>query len=84
MKRFLSVILVLLLGFGLTPPHAAAADHDTILRVGLYYSSSALPSVTLENSSGFAFGSMNGTAFAAAQTVSAPSITVNADGSSFT
>lgn len=84
MKRFLCVILVLLLGFGLTPPRAEAADRDTVLRVGLYYGSSALPTVTLENSGGFSFGSMNGTAFSAAQAASAASITVKADGGSFT
>ncbi len=84
MKRIFCVVLVLLLCFGLTPPRADAAGSDTILRVGLYYGSTALSSVTLESSGGFAFGSMNGTAFSPAQSTAASGITVKADETGFT
>lgn len=80
MKRFFCLIFTLVLCVLYAPPPSRAANADTVLRVGLSYGSSAVRSATLSCASGFSFGAMNGTAFSAAQSSTAASITVTASG----
>lgn len=85
MKRFFCMILTLILCALYAPPPSQAANSDTILRVGLYYGSSAVSSVTLSSTGGFSFGTVSGTTFSGAKTAAATSVTVTASGaSSFT
>lgn len=83
MKRFFCVFLVLLLCLVCVPSPADAADVSTPLRIGLYYGSSSLSSVTLSGSAGYALGTVNGTAFSPLSETGAASVTIRADGSRF-
>lgn len=76
MKRFFSILLILCL-LPLALP-ASAANADTVLRVGLYYSSSALSEVTLESADGshFSVGRFNGTTFAPSSALSSAAVTL--------
>ena len=84
MKRILCAFLALFTCVLCAPPPAQAAEPDRIVRIGLYYSASALSSVTLEGSNGFSLGSMDGTTFSAANRTASTVLTVTADGSRFT
>lgn len=85
MKRFFCMILTLVLCVLYAPPPSRAVDTDTVLRVGLYYGSTAVSSVTLSSAGGFSFGTVSGTTFSSSQTSSAASVTITASGaSSFT
>lgn len=83
MKGFFCAISAFFLCILCAAPTAHAVNTNTILRVGLYYDASAVPSVTLTRAGGFSFGTVSETTFSAADSTPADSVTVTADGTRF-
>lgn len=83
MKRILTVFFTLCL---FLLPHAAAAEKVDTLRVGLYYGSGALSSVSVSNTggAGFTIGCYNGRSFQSRTSISNASLRVTASGSTVT
>lgn len=80
--RLTAMFLTCVLFLSILPPCADAAFSDTIMRVGLFYGSNALPTANLANEvgSGYQFGMFDGSgAFQALGTTAAEKITVCKD-----